>query len=89
MKPLHVQIGTWSADYVVVETTAPRAYDGATSITIGEDAERRWVAVEIDQHAWHLGRYSSGGYYANEADVTLRALEKVLTERLLKAEGEL
>ena len=84
MRTLHVEIGTWKADYVVVETTAPQSYDAASSITIYEDGRRRWVAIEAGQLDWYLGRYSSG-LYARKVDETfpLPDLQTKLVEHLL------
>jgi hypothetical protein len=70
---LHVSITfgaqTFTDDYVVCRTRAPRAYDYGQTIRVeGERGEDRIVAIPVHDVVVQTGRYASGMYFAAPLD---------------------
>ncbi len=69
---IKVAIGSFEREYVLVETTAPRRYDGLGTLEVydsGESGElNRFVLVDIKHLEWQQGRYGSGLYTYKEVD---------------------
>ncbi len=88
MTRLEVQIGTWKATYILVETDAPVRYDGFGTLTIYEGARDgktiRYVLVQEDHASWQEGRYRSGlhSWEVPSEDLTGYA-QKALHDRMV------
>lgn len=82
---MKIQIGTWTAEYRIFRTTAPREYDAGTTITLYETGSgkqlERMIAVRVEDVEWSLGRYSSGLYTLE--DDTDSATEEWATKKIL------
>lgn len=64
MQKLHIEIGSFKEDYVLLETTAPASYDCGDAIVVREagsnyDGER-YVLVPVRALDWQLNRNASG-----------------------------
>lgn len=89
---IKLQIGTYTVEFVVMETTAPREYDGFGTLEIystpgfnhGSAVEarerKRIVLVDTEHKTWQVARYGSGLYTAEDCD----ALDTYVQNELLK-----
>ena len=98
-KPLTIKvtIGRFDKEYVLVETTAPREYDGHGTLEIYEDSgldAPRMILVEKANMLWQEGRNRSGLYTfdtqedALNPDTMKRFIEDRLYKRLTRNEEE-
>lgn len=60
MSDLHIQIGPHQMEFDLYTTTAPADYDSASTITVYEDKDKRFILVDVRMIGWHEGRYASG-----------------------------
>ena len=74
--------------YVLVETTAPTAYDGFGTFTINALGPKRWVLIEQEHFTWQTQRYASGlhGHTVCDGKHLLRAAVQRLWERVVAQE---
>ena len=91
----NISIGDWTEDYYMVDTTAPKSYDGFGTFTIHEfvgngkkEQYKRHVFVPAEHLGWQLGRYGSG-MYTSEVREEIDGLvgdhiEKTLITRIRK-----
>jgi hypothetical protein len=86
---IKVTIGEFTKEYILVETTAPRQYDGHGTLEIYEDSgldAPRMILVEKDNLAWQEGRNRSGLYTfdATRYSDTQNSMKQFVEDRLYK-----
>jgi len=79
-----VTIGSITKTYVLVETTAPKDYDGFGTFTINAIGPKRWVLIEQEHFTWQTQRYGSGlhGHTVHDGEHLLKAAAQRLWARL-------
>ena len=62
MSDIRIEIGPHLMDFDLYTTTAPADYDSASTLTVYEDDDKRFILVDVKMVGWHAGRYGSGLY---------------------------